>query len=321
MRLKHKRLAAAAARLLPHLFTKRLDISQYMGSIQTVGDYGKCLDIVNNNFANGQHVQLWGCHGGANQNWQQNTGTKLIQAGSANKCLDVPDGNAYNGALVQIWDCDANNRNQKWDVTDGSGSEAGSIKFSGTNYCLDVRNGNYADGTLMQLWTCGDGNKNQRLSRPVSTASQSSNNGNGNGLLNSQTFSGYWVPSWSDFKALHPILYQYNDPLQNAALQYNLPPQILGAIFLQESSANPFVNAAGGFQFTSIDSWNRFSGFKPDRTNIWDAAYAAANYIRYEMDQNGGSLDRALNIYSGAGSSYTDSIKWWMWGHPYSGNL
>ncbi|MEV4177203.1 RICIN domain-containing protein [Nonomuraea sp. NPDC049709] len=94
----------------------------------------KCLDVAWGGKANGTPVILWGCHGGANQQWQPevfykgpHNGFKTLKNVSSGKCLDV-DNPAYPNwprpdAPLQIWDCfhptelrkAANRVNQVWE--------------------------------------------------------------------------------------------------------------------------------------------------------------------------------------------------------------
>ncbi|WP_344439839.1 RICIN domain-containing protein [Kitasatospora nipponensis] len=60
-----------------------------------------CLDVDRNGTANGTPIQLWDCHGGANQSWTYN-GFQLRANG---KCLDLPGDNTAQGTELQLWDC------------------------------------------------------------------------------------------------------------------------------------------------------------------------------------------------------------------------
>lgn len=105
---------------------------------------GRCLDVDNNNTANGTGMLIWDCHSGANQQFTQ-SGQALQVLG---KCLDVPL-NAAAGARVQIWDCNGGT-NQQW-TFNGNGTIS-SVRFP--NLCLDVNNNGTTNGTAVLVWTC-----------------------------------------------------------------------------------------------------------------------------------------------------------------------
>lgn len=105
---------------------------------------GRCLDVDNNNTANGTGMLIWDCHGGANQQFTQ-SGQALQVLG---KCLDVSP-NATAGTRVQIWDCNGGT-NQQW--TFNSNGTISSVRFP--NLCLDVNNNGTTNGTTVLVWTC-----------------------------------------------------------------------------------------------------------------------------------------------------------------------
>ncbi|MFE2757750.1 RICIN domain-containing protein [Actinosynnema sp. NPDC059335] len=72
---------------------------------------GKCLDIRDWNANDGAIVQMWACHGGANQQWYGDG--SLIRSALNGKCLDIRDWNANDGAVVQMWTCHGG-ANQRW---------------------------------------------------------------------------------------------------------------------------------------------------------------------------------------------------------------
>lgn len=71
----------------------------------------KCLDAYGGGTANGTRVQLYTCHGGANQQWRASGGTLVNPA--SGRCLDVPGFNSANGTQVVLWDCNGG-ANQRW---------------------------------------------------------------------------------------------------------------------------------------------------------------------------------------------------------------
>jgi hypothetical protein len=297
---------------------KLASLATAAAKLATQQNGGLCVDVKDWALHNGGRLQVWGCsNGGANQEFALNSANQLVTG--SNMCVDLPDGNAYSGAPVQVWQCAANNPNQKWKLINGN-----MIQKAGTNMCLDLKDGRFADGGVIQVWACAQGNKNQQFvftgKTPAPAPAPAPNNG---GLLNEQTFSGFWFPSWSNYLKLHPIIAKSADPILSAAAAYNLPPQLLASMFLQETSANCYANSDGCYQFSDVRSWAKYSNNKPlsERQNIWTSAYAAANYVRDMMNQNNGSLDAALRIYSGNWGNYIESIRSWSWTSPYGPGL
>lgn len=77
----------------------------------------KCLDVHRPELGmNGGRMQVWDCHGEANQKWDLDGSRHLFSnAGLGNKCLDAdinPPG-VRNGTKVQLWDC-YTAANQNW---------------------------------------------------------------------------------------------------------------------------------------------------------------------------------------------------------------
>ncbi|MFE3184231.1 ricin-type beta-trefoil lectin domain protein [Streptomyces violascens] len=71
----------------------------------------KCLDTAGGATANGTKVQLWACHGGANQVWQPYNGGYRNPA--SGRCLDNPGSSTTDGTQLVLWDCNGGS-NQKW---------------------------------------------------------------------------------------------------------------------------------------------------------------------------------------------------------------
>ncbi|MEW9551981.1 ThuA domain-containing protein [Nonomuraea sp. NPDC050783] len=104
----------------------------------------RCLDVSGASQANGAAVQLWDCHGQANQQWTATGAGELRVYGG--KCLDVNGAGTADGTAVIIWDCNGQN-NQKWRL-----NADGTVTAVGANKCLDV--GGTANGTRARIWTC-----------------------------------------------------------------------------------------------------------------------------------------------------------------------
>ncbi|GGO22971.1 lipase [Microbispora rosea subsp. aerata] len=123
--------------------------------IRGVGS-GRCLDVAGVSQANGAQVQIWDCHGQANQQWTLTSAGELRVYG--NKCLDVYGAGTADGTQVVIWDCNGQS-NQKWRF-----NSDGTITAVGANKCLDVVGGGTANGTRIQIYSCWGGS-NQKWAR------------------------------------------------------------------------------------------------------------------------------------------------------------
>jgi non-reducing end alpha-L-arabinofuranosidase len=71
------------------------------GSLETLG---QCLDITGGGTAVGTKVELWGCNGGGNQVWVQQSNGSLLNPQSG-LCLDDPADNTANSTQLQIYTC------------------------------------------------------------------------------------------------------------------------------------------------------------------------------------------------------------------------
>jgi hypothetical protein len=114
---------------------------------------GRCVDVPNSTTANGTQVQLWDCHGGANQRWTFTGGRQLTVYG--NKCLDANGQGTSNGTAAIIWDCNGQ-PNQQWNL-----NANGTITGVQSGLCLDAAGLGTANGTRIQLWTCHGGTNQQ----------------------------------------------------------------------------------------------------------------------------------------------------------------
>jgi 1-phosphatidylinositol phosphodiesterase len=108
---------------------------------------GKCLDM---DMAN-SNVQVWDCHGGANQQWVYEVATGVIRSLASDKCLDAaaPYGNAYMGPCHY-------GANQRWDLL-----PSGEIRDRAHGQCLDIYAFNNSNGANVQMYGC-NGASNQR---------------------------------------------------------------------------------------------------------------------------------------------------------------
>ncbi|SCF21053.1 Ricin-type beta-trefoil lectin domain-containing protein [Micromonospora purpureochromogenes] len=115
----------------------------------------KCVDVPNWNFADGQRLIVWDCHGGTNQRWEFVNGTLRTQN---NKCMDVAWGSTANGAAIQIATCSGNPA-QQFVLT-----AAGDLVNPQANKCVDIAGWNPNNDALLQLWEC-TGGANQKWHR------------------------------------------------------------------------------------------------------------------------------------------------------------
>ncbi|HWO67756.1 MAG TPA: ThuA domain-containing protein [Umezawaea sp.] len=116
---------------------------------------GKCVDVSGSSTADGAKVQLWSCHGGANQQWSA-VGSTLRAFG---KCLGVAGGSTANGTQAQLSTCDGSG-GQNW-----TAGASGSLVNAQSGKCLDANGASAADGTQLIIWTC-HGGTNQRWTLP-----------------------------------------------------------------------------------------------------------------------------------------------------------
>jgi hypothetical protein len=117
--------------------------------------HNKCIDVPNSNFADGQRLAVWDCHGGANQRFEFVNGTLRTQN---NKCMDVAWGSRDNGAAIQIVTCNGNPAQQF--VLGG----ANDLVNPQANKCVDIAEWNGNNGAVLHLWEC-TGGANQKWRR------------------------------------------------------------------------------------------------------------------------------------------------------------
>ncbi|MEV0899437.1 ricin-type beta-trefoil lectin domain protein, partial [Actinoplanes sp. NPDC049802] len=112
---------------------------------------GRCVDVPNATQTDGTRVQLYDCHGQANQRWTPTSSRQLTVYGT--KCLDAAG--SGNGAAVQIYTCNGQ-ANQQWNV-----NANGTITGVQSGRCLDVWG--TGNGQQVQIYDC-NGQANQRFS-------------------------------------------------------------------------------------------------------------------------------------------------------------
>ncbi|GJG87402.1 hypothetical protein tb265_25830 [Gemmatimonadetes bacterium T265] len=117
---------------------------------------GKCMDIAGGTAVApppGAPVQIWTCHGGANQQLVlQPSG--MITAYNGARCMDVWGARGNNGDAIVAWPCHGGS-NQRWTLT-----AAGELRSAINGKCLDVTGARSQNGTRLTIWTCS-GSANQ----------------------------------------------------------------------------------------------------------------------------------------------------------------
>lgn len=107
---------------------------------------GRCLDVPGGSQADETPVELWGCNGGANQEWTlKPDGAVTVYGG---KCLDALRQDTRPGAVVGIYGCNGG-INQQWRL-----KPDGSLVGTQSGLCLDVNNSGLTNGSKVTLWTC-----------------------------------------------------------------------------------------------------------------------------------------------------------------------
>jgi hypothetical protein len=121
---------------------------------EIVGIQGQCLDVQGGDTTDGTPIDIYHCHGAANQQWEFSNGQIVSSSG---KCLDVQGGDPEDGARIVLFRCHAG-PDQQWSIYNGQ-----IVGMGGK--CLDVQGGSAADRTPVILFHC-HGARNQRWSMP-----------------------------------------------------------------------------------------------------------------------------------------------------------
>jgi Ricin-type beta-trefoil lectin domain len=116
---------------------------------------GKCLDVFN--WGTGPEVQMYPCHGGANQLWTlygSGDAWKLVPDSDTGKCLD-----GYRGAYAQVvqYSCDSSGT-QDFEMWAYQGAVVFRYNLN-TNLCLDVQD--WGRSAVVQLYDCHWGTNQQ----------------------------------------------------------------------------------------------------------------------------------------------------------------
>jgi alpha-glucosidase len=129
--------------------------STVSGVLKGLGS-GRCVDVPFSSQANRTRVELFDCHGGANQTWTATATRELRVYGT--KCLEVDGASVADRAAVTIFDCNGL-AHQQWNV-----NADGTVVGVASGKCLDATGAATANGTLLQIWPC-NGGANQKWSR------------------------------------------------------------------------------------------------------------------------------------------------------------
>lgn len=106
---------------------------------------GRCLDVPDGNFNDGQALWVWDCNNSQAQQWRfASDGTIRIK----DKCLDVANANFNDGTTIQIAWCNGNIAQQF--VL----NERHDLVNTVVGKCVDVAEGDRGNGVRLQLWTC-----------------------------------------------------------------------------------------------------------------------------------------------------------------------
>ncbi|MEV0094903.1 ricin-type beta-trefoil lectin domain protein [Streptomyces sp. NPDC050738] len=118
----------------------------------------RCLDAAGGATTPGTKIEIWDCHGGANQ------AVTLTAAGelrlyNGSQCLDANDNRTAPGTAIQLWTCNGG-ANQQWRLNPN-----GTVTGTQSGLCLDVTGGDKpagnVNGVALELWNCNAGANQQ----------------------------------------------------------------------------------------------------------------------------------------------------------------
>ncbi|MBO1768358.1 lectin [Allobranchiibius sp. GilTou38] len=115
---------------------------------------GRCLDVSGASLKPGTHVELYDCHGSANQAWTATSAGELRVFGTQ-RCLDVGGKSRQAGAVLESYTCNGG-ANQHWTIRADH-----HIVSALTGYCLDALQGATANGSQVSVWPCTTGTNQQ----------------------------------------------------------------------------------------------------------------------------------------------------------------
>lgn len=122
-------------------------VSAPAGSITSVQNSSKCVDVVGQNKAPGTPLVTYACNGGPNQIFTYNSATQELRAYNGTMCVDASSGYGRDGDPIIIWQC-IGEANQKWQFTSAK-------EIKGINgKCIDISGGKANDKAALILKTC-----------------------------------------------------------------------------------------------------------------------------------------------------------------------
>ncbi|OON72202.1 alpha-galactosidase [Streptomyces tsukubensis] len=118
----------------------------------------RCLDAEGGATEPGTKIEIWDCHGRANQAVTLTAAGELRLYGGS-QCVDAYDKQTDPGTAVHLWTCNGG-ANQQWRLNPN-----GTITGVQSGLCLDVTGGDKpagnVNGTALELWTCNGGANQQ----------------------------------------------------------------------------------------------------------------------------------------------------------------
>ncbi|MEM9491566.1 MAG: RICIN domain-containing protein, partial [Myxococcota bacterium] len=125
--------------------------------------YGKCLDLISGNTANGSNIQQWDCqNGNTNEIFRiESVGSYYqIKHDASGKCLEVAGASTSNGANIHLWTCDGDD-SQLFSINSLSATSDErdfQIVNKNSGKCVDLAYGNSSNGANIHQWPCGSSN-------------------------------------------------------------------------------------------------------------------------------------------------------------------
>ena len=111
---------------------------------------GLCLDLPGFDNSIGAPIDIWGCNGGSNQQWEF-TSSGEVRTLNGSRCLDAFGGGTSNGTKVISYSC-TGGPNQKWTLQSN-----GQLVGQASGLCVDVVGGGTSNGSSVALWSCHGG--------------------------------------------------------------------------------------------------------------------------------------------------------------------
>lgn len=136
---------------------------------------GRCMDVTGASKVNGEKVQIWDCHTGANQRWELRRVAPIDQAQVyslvnevSGKCLDVTDRSLTSGTQLQVWSC-TREANQVFTFREGN-EDLVSTTANQSGLNMAVAGGSLSNGAAVQQLKIGTPVPSSALGRfvPVS---------------------------------------------------------------------------------------------------------------------------------------------------------